>query len=167
MSTFTTTETFSITHARKMASKVAADLMRMHRLYGKPSVSWINDYETEIVALLKAGYLGEVTYGFKKGDNWIEPTLRYTAKELAFEHESDDPGRVQPGKDIRDATFYSYLTYSSDWNALSEGAKAAFKSSLPFQRTGADKPGANGYFLEDKTYSAGGRALGRATLKGY
>nr|WP_246886778.1 hypothetical protein [Pseudomonas chlororaphis] len=55
-----------------MAAKVATDLKRMQRFYGYPSDTWIEEYEAELVVLLKAGYLGEVTYGFKRGDDWID-----------------------------------------------------------------------------------------------
>lgn len=73
--TQSSTSTFTITHARHMAAKLAADLKRMQRFYGAPSDDRIAAYETEVVELLKAGYLDTVTYGFKRGDNWIEPTL--------------------------------------------------------------------------------------------
>ena len=35
--TVSQTNTFTVTHARHMAAKVAADLKRMQRLYGQPS----------------------------------------------------------------------------------------------------------------------------------
>ena len=66
-----------------MAAKVATDLKRMQRLYGSPSDADIASYETEVIDLLKAGYLGTVTYGFRRDNDWIEPTLRYTAHDLA------------------------------------------------------------------------------------
>ena len=65
--TFTTTETFTVTHARHLASKVATDLKRIQRFYGEPSDKWINDYEDELVTLLKGGYVETVTYGFQRG----------------------------------------------------------------------------------------------------
>ena len=94
--TQSSTSTFTITHARHMAAKLAADLKRMQRFYGAPSDDRIAAYETEVVELLKAGYLDTVTYGFKRGDNWIEPTLRYTAKDLAgMSGIDDDPGKLR------------------------------------------------------------------------
>ncbi|RYE37335.1 MAG: hypothetical protein EOP48_28935, partial [Sphingobacteriales bacterium] len=74
--TYSQTQTFTATHAKHISSKVAADLKRVQRFYGVPSDSSINDYETELIELLKKGYLGTVTYGFKREDKWIEPTLR-------------------------------------------------------------------------------------------
>jgi hypothetical protein len=110
--TIAATESFTVTHARHMAAKVATDLKRMQRLYGSPSDAWIADYEAEIIEFLKAGYLGTVTYGFRHEDNWVEPMLRYTALGLvSVAAVDDDPGRVRPGANTSGAIFYSYLTY--------------------------------------------------------
>lgn len=166
--TYSDTQSFTITHARHMAAKVATDLKRMQRLYGAPSDGDIASYEQEVIDLLKAGYLGEVTYGFRRNDDWIEPTLRYTARNLAgAAANDDDPGRIRPGADISGATFYSYLTYSAAWNKLTEAERTAFKNTLPFFRGGAPEPGVSGYFSDDRTYSSGGRALNRASVRSW
>lgn len=158
--------TFTATHAKHMSAKVSADLKRLQRLYGKPSDIDIADYDAEIVELLKGGYLGTVTYGFRRDGNWIEPTIRYTAQDLAgASANDDDPGRVRPGADISGATFYSYLTYSSAWDQLSAEEKNTIKKQLPFQRGSADAPSVSGYFSNDRTYSSGGRALNRASVR--
>lgn len=162
------TTTFTLTHAKHMAAKVATDLKRMQRLYGSPSDTDIANYEAEVIDLLKAGYLGTVTYGYRRNGDWVEPTIRYTARDLAGgTANDDDPGRVRPGADISGASFYSYLTYSSAWDNLSQAEQEAFKGRLPFQRSGAPEPGINGYLTSDRTYSSGGRALERASVRSY
>jgi hypothetical protein len=159
---------FTITHARHMAAKVATDLKRMQRLYGSPNDVDIANYETEVVELLKAGYLGTVTYGFKRDDKWITPTLRYTASDLAgMAANDDDPGRVPAGADISNAKFYSYLTYSAKWDQLSSDRRTVFKQSLPYFRSGAAEPGVNGYFSSDRVYSAGGQSLNRGSVRSW
>lgn len=166
--TITESTTFTVTHARHMASKVSADLKRMQRFYGHPSDSDITDYENEAIELLKAGYFGTLTVGFLRGGQWVEPTLRYTARDLAgMAANDDDPGRVLPGRDISGATFHNYMTYSAAWDALSESERDAFKRRMPFYRTGMAQPTVNGYMVDDKTYSAGGRALSRASVRAY
>jgi hypothetical protein len=158
--------TFTVTHARHMAAKVATDLKRIQRFYGFPSDSEIADYEAEAIAFLKPGYLGTVTYGFRRDGNWIEPTLRYTPRDLiGASANDDDPGRVRANADIAGATFYSYLTYSAAWSRLSDAAKEAFRTQLPFRRSGAPEPGISGYLAADRTYSAGGVALDRACVR--
>ena len=166
--TFTDTQTFTVTHARHMAAKVATDLKRMQRLYGKPSDASIADYEEEVIELLKAGMLGTVTYGYRRDDNWIEPTLQYTARDLAgISANDDDPGRIRPGADVSDASFYSYLTHNAAWHGLSEKEREDFEERLPFKRSGAPEPGVDGYLNTDRTYSSGGRALDRASVRSY
>jgi hypothetical protein len=151
-----------------MAAKVATDLKRMQRLYGRPSDIDIASYEAEITEFLKGGYLGTVTYGFRREGNWIEPALRYTARDLAgAAANDDDPGRVRHNANITDATFYSYMTYSTAWYGLNEAEKEVFRKRLPFTRGGAPEPGVNGYLTDDLTYSSGGRALNRASVRSY
>lgn len=158
--------TFTITNARNMAAKVATDLKRMQRFYGKPADDKIAQYEAEIVELLHAGYLKEVTYGFRRSDAWIEPTLRYMAKDLAgMAANDDDPGRVRAGADITNASFYSYMTYTAAYVAMSATERETFQKRLPFVRGGADEPGVSGYFVDDLTYSSGGRALIRKSVR--
>jgi Bacterial HORMA domain family 1 len=167
--TLSETETFTVTHARHMAAKVATDLKRMQRLYyGTPSDTSIANYEAEITEFVKEGYLGTVTYGFRRDGKWIEPTLQYTARDLAGSAANDDdPGRVRPGANIDGASFYSYMTYSAAWDRLTDAEKDAFRKRLPFTRGGAPEPGVNGYLSNDRTYSSGGRALNRASVRSY
>lgn len=170
MGTFTVSGsiTFTATHARRLASKVSTDLKRMQRFYGEPSDTSIAQYEEELVELLKAGYLGTLTVGYKKNGNWIEPTLRYTARDLGeMQSADDDPGKVRPGADISGATFYNYLTHSAKWNTLTSDEQDAFNKRMPFSRGGAAEPGITGYLQSDRTYSSGGRALDRSTVRSF
>lgn len=168
-SSYTVSEstTFTITHARHMAAKIATDLKRVQRLYGSPSDHKIAQYETEAIALMKAGYLNYVWYGFKRKNLWIEPTLKYTAQDLFSGSVDDDPGKIRPGADVAGAAFYTYLTYSAKWHALSTAEQDAFEAELPYVRSGAAEPTVSGYLSTDKTYSSGGRALERATVRSF
>ena len=151
-----------------MAAKVATDLKRIQRLYGGPNDAEIADYETEVTQLLKAGYLGTVAYGYRRAGGWVEPTLRFTARDLVGASADDnDPGRIRPDANITNAVFGSYLTYSVAWGGLSNFEREHFQKSLPFQRVEAPEPGNNGYWYGDRTYSSGGRALDRASVRSY
>lgn len=166
--TATETTTFTLTHARHLAAKVTADLKRLQRLYGHITDERIAEFEGEVTELLRQGYLGTVTYGFQRDDKWIEPTLRYTASELADSSTDDDPGRVSPGRNISGAQFHSYLTYSTAWDALTADQRATVKKQLPLQRvSGTESAVSNGYFADDKSYWSGGRSLGRASVRSY
>jgi hypothetical protein len=59
------------------------------------------------------------------------------------------------------------MTYSVAWDRLSQTERDAFKASLPFSRGGAPEPGISGYLSNDRTYSSGGRALDRATVRSF
>lgn len=162
------TQTFTVLHARQLASKVATDLKRMQRFYDQPSDFRITQFEAELIEFLKKGFLETVTYGFKKNDDWIEPTLRYTSKDLVgLAADDDDPGRVRPNANISGANFYSFLCYSQAYFLATQSDRDNFAGNLPFQRGGATEPGINGYMSSDKTYSSGGRALDRSSLKSY
>ena len=63
-------------------------------------------FRIEVIELLKNEYLDTVTFGFKRDDKWIEPTLQYTAKDLArFNFEGDDPGRIKQGETLVELFF--------------------------------------------------------------
>lgn len=159
---------FTVTHARHMAAKVATDLKRMQRLYGSPSDADIADFETEVIELLKAGYLNTVWYGYRCDGLWVEPTLRFTAKDLAgATANDDDPGRIRAGADIAGAAFYTYLTRTAAWHNLTSEQRQNFEKGLPFQRGGAPEPSVNGYLNPDRIYSAGGRALNRDSVRSW
>jgi hypothetical protein len=166
---FTATEskTFTLTNARHLAAKIATDLKRLQRLYGHITDERITQFEGEATELLRQGYLESVTYGFKRDGSWIEPTLRYTANELANGDVDDDPGRIRPGMDVNGATFHSYLTYTTTWWSLTPDQRAVVEKQLPVQRTTQPEPQVKGYFADDKTYSSGGRSLGRASVRSY
>jgi len=170
MSSYSVSEstTFTLTHAKHMSAKVAADLKRMQRLYGSPSDTQIASYEAEMIEVLKAGYLGTLTVGYRRNGNWIEPTLRYTARDLfGTVANDDDPGRVKPNCDIANASFYNYLTYNTTYHAATAAERDTFHRRLPFQRVGAEEPGITGYLVDDRSYSAGGRALARASVRSF
>jgi hypothetical protein len=139
----------------------------MQRFYGQPSDATIASYEAEITALIKHGYLERVWYGFKRDGKWVEPTLRYSSRDLQGSHTDDnDPGRVKPGADISNASFYSFLSYSTKWYMLDLSDRQKFEADLPLTRGTASEPQVGGFMLQDKTYSAGGYALDRSTVRG-
>ncbi|KIQ27753.1 hypothetical protein [Xanthomonas campestris] len=164
--TLTESSTFTITHAKYLASKIATDLKRIQRLYDCPSDKDIANYESEAMTLIKGGYVQSVTYGFKRNGQWVEPTLRYTASSLAtWTGVDDDPGRIRANADVAGAAFASFLTYTAAWSKLSDAEKRAL--GLPFERGFTSEPTVRGYLTTDRTYSAGGQALERASVRSF
>lgn len=163
--TDTVTETFSFSHARRLASKIATDLKRLQWLYGEPDDAFVARLESEAAAFIKAGYFKEVMYGFKRNGNWVV-ALKYRLDMYGNLTSDDNPGRIGPVVDITGASFYTYMIYSDTWWALTESQREAFRQSLPIQRGGAPEPGVeNGYWMADRTYAAGGRGLARSSIR--
>ena len=159
-------ETFNITHARYIASKVATDLLRFQRFYGSPSDQWINNYEAELVMLLKHDAVESVVYGFKRNGKWTVAAIRYTASPGGKLLADDDPGKIRPGLDIVGASFTSFLTYSGNWYALGQGERDSVEQAAGFQRTtGMAPPLEAGYWSDDLSYTAAGRGLARASVR--
>jgi Bacterial HORMA domain family 1 len=163
--TFTFSETFTRSNARYVASKVAADLRLLQRFYGRPTDVEIDDYTGELVELLLGGYIQRITYGFKRGSTWVV-ALRYEARLDGTLDADDRAGRVTPGSNITGASWYSYLVHSSAWELLDPAERARIEARLPMQRTGADEPSSsNGSWVQDRSYSAGGSGVRRASFR--
>ncbi|MCY4298844.1 MAG: hypothetical protein OXC61_06050 [Flavobacteriaceae bacterium] len=161
-------QSFTITHAKKIAVKVATDLKRIQRFYGQPSDRTIVDYEKEIIQLLRFGYLKKISYGLKKNDQWIEPSLHFEAEDIRGGISvDDDPGHIKPGSTIYSANLHSFLIYNSNWWTLTEDERKIFERNLPFTRKKGEEPSINGYLSQDKTYSAGGKSIVRSTVKSF
>ena len=167
-STYTTSKTFTITHARYVTSKVAADLRQLKLFYGAPPESQIESYAEEAALLLRDGYLERVDYGFRRqnpttGAQWVL-LLRYMAKNGSLA--DDHSGRVPAGVDVSEASFWSYLTYTAPFFALSETERERVKAALPIQRTAGREAGfLNGTWSGDRSYSASDRGVARSVFK--
>lgn len=159
------TQTWNRTHARKVAGKVVADLLQMQQAYGKPSTASINDYLNELETLLADGYLDTVTYGFRRGSDWVV-ALKYKATELGLQYADDYSGKTPRGKDVSGATWYSFLEKSNAfYQDLNEAQRAAYEAKLPFKRTPGVEPSAGGNaWHQDKSYQSGGGGVRRSVL---
>lgn len=163
-STYTTSSTFTIANARHVAAKVKTDLKLLQRAYGAPSDSHIEDYGEELAQLLAKGYLGTATFGYRRGSDWVV-ALRYTAANGTLISD-DRAGQIPRGVDITNATFYSYMTYSSKQAALTGAEWARFQATLPIQRNGAPEPGTSGgVWRSETTYSSSGSGVTRTSLR--
>lgn len=161
----TQTQTWTITQARYVASKIATDLDQMRGHYKQPSAEDVGSYAEESAQLLAKRYLRAVEYGFKRNGVVIF-SLKYEARPDGTLVSDDRPGRVPADVDISGAVFYSWLTYSQAWWELDESSRAGFKSNLPVQRTsGAEPEIGNGYWEENRTYSKNGEGVSRKVFK--
>lgn len=162
--TSTRTETFTITNARYLAAKVISDLELCYEFYGSPSKSSLEGYKDELIALLKAGYLGTYEFGFQKGDKRV--VSWFYKVDAAGIHSSDDrPGKLHRKADISGAQYFNFVTYSSEWHSLSQIEKENVKNDIPVKRvTGSAPNDGLGYWKTDNSYHSGGRSVGRKTF---
>src|SRR5262245_21863922 len=131
--TTTSTRTFTRTSAKYLASKVATDLYRFHRYYNRPTLEQVADYDVELTELLVGGYVSSVEYGFKSGNSRVL-TLYYQV--LANGSLSDgNAGGTYARAAVDAASWFSFLTYSSAWSALSHAEQAKIEAGLPFARS--------------------------------
>ncbi len=163
--TVTRSSTFTITHARKLASKVAADMHLCAQYYGLPSEQNIRDYAEEFAQYMNDGYLEEYEFGYKK-DNRRVVTWRYIVDANGILTTDERPGKIVAYVDISSASFYNFLTQNSRFFQLSSEQQAQFKAGLPIHRTSGEAPSdGNGYWVSDRNYYSGGQGLGRQTFR--
>src|ERR1700687_5392894 len=99
---YTKTATFTIVHARYLASKAAADMHLCAQYYGKPSESQIREYAEELAQYLNEGYVKEYEFGYQKGGKRIV-SWRYKVDSNGNLATDDRPGKVVPYVDIAGA----------------------------------------------------------------
>ena len=165
-STFTTSATFTRTHAKHLAAKVIADLYQCSIFYDRPAVDDIEDYETELVEMLANEYVYSYEFGFKSSGKRLL-TWHYTVGADGGLHGGDaDAGAIYAKATVAQADYFNFMTYSDKWRGLSETKRAEFKAGLPIQRTPGSSPDdGDGYWQVDHAYSAGGVRVSRKTFR--
>jgi hypothetical protein len=165
MSTYTYAETFTRTHARRLAGRVTTDLRQSCILYGSPNTSSLDDYKVELEELLLGGYVDQYQFGFKK-DGRVVWSLRYTVgPDGAL---TGGAGGVPVGVDVTGASWFNHLIHSYSWLFLSASDREAVESKLPFTRVTASLPSdGHGYWENDRSYAAGGVGLQRAVFRSW
>lgn len=162
---YTTTTTFTRTHAKQLAAKVIADLYQCHVLYDRPTADNLNDYQTELIEMLANEYVETYEFGFKKDEKRVL-SWRYTIGSDGGLHGDSNAGGIF-GKGAVDGTIYfNFMSYSAKWFKLTETERTSFKNGLPFHRTSGSLPGdGDGYWQTDHGYTAGGVRVERKTFR--
>lgn len=170
MSTFTHTAsaTFTVTHARHLASKITADLNACARLHGKPSLTAVENYNTELVELLRYGYLSRYEFGFQKDDKRVL-SWSYEVSSNGSIETDDRAGKMSAYVDLDGTSFFNFAWYSRKYNSLTSDQQESFKGSHPVNRTTGDPPsdGAGSWSGTEKNYSAGGTGISRRSFRSY
>jgi HORMA domain-containing protein len=162
---FTKSATFTITHARYLSSKVAADMHLCAQYYGNPAEARVREYAEELAQYLNNGYLAEYEFGYKKNGVRVV-SWRYKVDENGVLSTDDRAGKIAPYVDITGASFYNYLTQNSRFFSLASDQQTRFKRELSVRRTGGDPPSdGRGYWTSDRNYYSAGCGLNRQTFQ--
>ncbi len=163
--TRTASESFTLTHAKYLASKVTADMVRCQQNYGRPTQSDINNYGTELALLLRDGYVAAYEFGFAQDDQRVL-SWRYVVDSSGLSSTDDRPGRIVSGVAVASASYFNQLTFSGTWLALPQAERDRICTGLPIQRVTKNGPkDGRGYWASDLNYSASGVSLGRRTFR--
>ena len=162
---YTTSETFTRTHARRLAAKVAADMHQCQRLYGHLTDAEIEDYQEELTTLLHGRYVKSYEFGFKTKDDRRVVSWFYTVGP-AGDLEGGRSGGLFPSADISDAVVFNFLSYNSEWSALSDKERDKIKASYSVQRVEGSPPkDGKGHWDSSRHYASGGVAVTRKEFR--
>lgn len=164
--TYTLTETFNVTHARKLAAKVVADMHQCNLLYSKgPMAADIASYEAELVAMLAGGYVTSYEFGFKTADDRRVLSWKYIVGPSG-DLEGGRSGGLYAQASLTGASLFNFLTTNSKWSSLSEAHRANVDAQHSINRMAGDPPtdGA-GYWSSNRSYAAGEIAVTRQEFR--
>ena len=162
---YTTTESFTLTHARKLAAKVASDMHQCQRFYDKPTEAQIASYQEELTILLHGGYVESYEFGFKTKDERRVVSWHYTVGSSG-DLEGGRSGGLFEAAEVSGAVTFNFLAYSSKWFRLSQVERDRIKASYSVRRTDGEPPrDGNGYWDSSRRYASGGVAVTRKEFR--
>jgi HORMA domain-containing protein len=166
--TTTFSETFSLTNAKYLASKIVTDLELCHQRYGAPSEYAIEKYKEELILLMKDQYLEAYEFGFKTDNDKRVISWKYKIQMYSISGGDDAPGGLYRKANIDDARFYNLITLSDKWFELSDVDRIKVEATLPIQRGDGSEPSdGNGHWKENRSYSSGGCLVTRRSFVPY
>lgn len=165
MSSYTYAETFTRTHAKRLAARVTTDLRQCHLLYPDPGESMLEQYRAELEELIAGNYVARYQFGYQRRNRAVW-SLRYVVGPDGDLVSSGPAGGVPVGIDVTGASFFNFLTFSDSWAALGFADKKKIEGNLPFVRASGSLPDDSlGTWRRDRVYAAGGVLLDRALFR--
>jgi hypothetical protein len=164
-STYTFSETFSLTDARRLAAKVTADMHQCQRMYGHLTATQIENYQQELTVLLHGGYVKSYEFGFKTKDRRRVVSWFYTVGPSG-DLQGGRSGGLYATANVSAAFMFNFLTHSSKWFALSKSEREKIEASFAVQRTDGSPPqDGSGYWDSSRHYTSGGVAVTRKEFR--
>ena len=164
--TYTLTETFNITHARRLAAKVVADMHQCNRLYARgPAPAEIAKYEQELVVLLAGGYVDTYECGFQSPDGRRVLSWKYTVS-VTGDLEGGRSGGLYATADLASTTRFNFLSRNHKWWSLSETERTKIDAQHNVDRVDGNTPlDGNGYWTSTRSYASGGVGVMRQEFR--
>lgn len=166
--TYTLTETFNRTHARKLAAKVIADMHQCNRLYERgPRAADVAAYEQELVVLLAGGYVESYEFGFKTSDDRRVVSWKY-AVSATGDLEGGRSGGLYATADVSGTKMFNFLTTNRAWAALTQTDRDKIDAQHSIDRFAGMPPAdGNGFWASTRSYAAGGVSVVRQEFRPY
>lgn len=162
---YTTSDTFTVAHARKLAGKVSADMSQCRLFYGQPSEAEVANYRDELVAMLAGMYVERYEFGFKTSDDRrvVSWSYRVTA---SGELEGGRSGGLHAKADISNAAMFNFMWTNTTWWNETEAERDRVRATHEINRTSGQPPAdGNGRWVQDRSYGAGGVVLQREEFR--
>ena len=118
---YTTTDSFTLSNAKKLAAKVTADMHQCHRLYGDPTEADLAAYNEELVVMLAGEYVTSYEFGYQKGESRI--VSWYYTVTAAGDLEGGRSGGLYAKADISGASWFNFMTTNHSWAGLTEAGR--------------------------------------------
>jgi hypothetical protein len=162
--TTSTTESFTLTNAKKLAAKVTADMHQCRRLYGDPTEANIAAYNEELVVMLASEYVTSYEFGYQEGDKRI--VSWYYTVTAARDLEGGRSGGLYAKADISGASWFNFMTTNYSWGGLTEAGRNTVRAKHSINRVTGDPPSdGSGRWVADRTYVSGGVAVQRREFR--
>ena len=164
---YTINDTFTLTHAKRLAAKVTADMHQSYRLYGRPLFLNIERYQEELIVMLHGCYIESYEFGFKTASDKRIISWLYTVN-LSGDLEGGRAGGLYSSADVSSARFFNYMTQNRKWFALPIDERKRIEGTHSVERTTGTPPqDGNGYWENNRQYSAGGILISRKEFRPY
>jgi hypothetical protein len=162
---YSTNDTFTIAHARKLAGKVSADMDQCRLFYGEPSTSNIEAYRDELIVMLAGRFVDRYEFGYKTADDRRVVSWRYRVTSSG-DLEGGRSGGLHASADIANAVMFNYLWTNTAWWELTEAARDRVRADHEVRRSAGDPPSdGSGHWVQDRSYGAGGVVLQREEFR--
>jgi hypothetical protein len=164
---FTDSDTFTETHAAHHAGRITTDLRHCFHEYGSPAEHMLDQYLEELKILLSQHLVSFYHFGFERNSIPVWSLQYEITQHGDVSIESDVAGGIPRSLNVLGASFFNFLTYSTNWYALTAERQSAIRGLLPFTRTTGVLPGSGTTsYATDRQYNAGGVGAQRSVFGG-